>query len=92
VPKDHYGVPNSLDLFGKQLKMLRIGRHLSQEKLSESCDFHRNHVGRLERGERVPTFDALLRLAHALEVKPSELLRLIPVPKKLPPKRKKREQ
>ncbi len=85
-------MPSALDLFGKQIKRLRIGQRLSQEKLSEMCDFHRNHVGRLERGERVPTFDAMLRLAHALDVKPDELLRLIPVPKKLPPKRKKREE
>ncbi|MBZ5525623.1 MAG: helix-turn-helix domain-containing protein [Acidobacteriia bacterium] len=85
-------MPSALDLFGKQLKRLRIERHLSQEKLAEMCGFHRNHQGRLERGERVPTFDAMLRLAYALEVKPGELLRLIPVPKKLPPKRKKREE
>jgi transcriptional regulator with XRE-family HTH domain len=85
-------VPSALDLFGKQIKLLRIGRQLSQERLAEMCGFHRNHQGRLERGERVPTFDAMLRLAYALEVKPSDLLRPIPIPKKLPPKRKKREE
>jgi len=85
-------VPSAKELFGKQIKLLRSGRHLSQEKLSEMCDFHRNHVGRLERGERVPTFEAMQRLAFALEVKPAELLALLPIPKRLPPKRKKREE
>ncbi len=56
------------------------------------CDFHRNHVGRIERGERTITFDGILRLAHALQVKPEELLKLIPIPKRLPPKRKKRAE
>ena len=53
------------------------------------CDFHRNHVGRIERAERTITFDGVLRLAHALNVKPEELWKLVPVPKRLPPKKKK---
>ena len=85
-------MPSAKDLFGERLKELRIERHLSQEKLSEMCDFHPNHVGRLERAERTVTFEAIQRLAFALKVKPFELLTLLPIPKKLPPKKKKRQE
>ena len=83
-------MPSAKDLFGKRLKQLRVERHLSQEKLSEMCDFNLKHVGRLERTERNITFDAIQRLAYALKVKPFELLTLLPIPKRLPPKRRKK--
>jgi transcriptional regulator with XRE-family HTH domain len=82
-------VPSAKVLFGRQVRILRIDRHLSQEKLSEMCDFHRNHVGRIERAERTITFDGVLRLAHALSVDPEVLWKLVPIPKRLPPKKKK---
>jgi transcriptional regulator with XRE-family HTH domain len=87
-----YSVPSAKVLFGEQLKTLRLARKLSQEKLSEMCDFHHTHVGRLERAERTITFDAIQRLSYALQVLPHEFLKNQPIPKKLPPKRKKREE
>jgi transcriptional regulator with XRE-family HTH domain len=85
-------VPSAKVLFGEQLKTLREARKLSQEKLSEMCDFHRTHVHRLERGKRTVTFDAIQRLSFALQVPPHEFLKNQPIPKKLPPKKKKREE
>jgi len=85
-------MPTPFDLFGEQVRVLRTDRKLSQEKLSEMCDFHRNHVGRIERAERTITFDGVLRLAQALNVKPEELWKLVPIPKKLPPKKKKKDE
>lgn len=41
---------------------------LSQEKLAELADVHRNHIGLLERGLRSPTVDVLTRVANALGV------------------------
>jgi transcriptional regulator with XRE-family HTH domain len=64
-------------------------RHLSQEKLAELCDFHRNQIGRIERAEQTVSFDGLLQLSHGLSVPPKELFRLIPVQKRLPVKKKK---
>jgi transcriptional regulator with XRE-family HTH domain len=83
-------VPSALALFGRQIRKLRIDRHLSQEKLAELCDFHRNQIGRIERAERTVSFDGLLQLSHGLAVPPRELFRLIPVQKRLPPKKKKK--
>jgi transcriptional regulator with XRE-family HTH domain len=76
-------------LFGKQVRVLRIERHLSQEKLAEMCDFHRNQIGRIERAEQTVSFDGLLQLSHGLGVTPSELFKLVPVQKRLPLKKKK---
>lgn len=84
-----YGVPSALVLFGKQVRRLRIERRLSQEKLAEMCDFHRNQIGRIERAEQTVSFDGLLQLSHGLAVPPSEIFKLVPTQKRLPPKKKK---
>ena len=84
-----YGVRSALVLFGKQVRRLRNERHLSQEKLAEMCDFHRNQIGRIERAEQTVSFHGLLQLSHGLAVPPSEIFKLVPTQKRLPSKRKK---
>jgi transcriptional regulator with XRE-family HTH domain len=64
--------------FGKRLRELRLQREISQEKLAEIADLHRNYVGVLERGGQSPSLDAICKLAHALKVKPAELLATLP--------------
>jgi len=78
-----------LVLFGKQLRILRKERHLSQEKLAEKCGYHRNQIGRIERGDQTVSFDGILQLSHGLAVPPAEIWKLVPVQKRLPPKKKK---
>lgn len=82
-------MPSAKVLFGKQLRILRLERHLSQEKLAEMSGFHRNQIGRIERAEQTVSFDGMLQLSHGLAVKPMELWKLVPVQKKLPPKKTK---
>lgn len=65
-------------LFGKRLRELRLAQGVSQEKLAEMADLHRNYVGILERALQSPSLDAICKLAHALKVKPAELLSRIP--------------
>jgi transcriptional regulator with XRE-family HTH domain len=65
-------------LFGKRLRELRLAQGVSQEKLAEMADLHRNYVGILERAQQSPSLDAICKLAHALKVKPAELLSRIP--------------
>ena len=60
--------------FGKQVRKLRLERRLSQEKLAELADLHRNYVGGVERGERNIAILNIVALAHALRVKPAKLL------------------
>jgi DNA-binding XRE family transcriptional regulator len=60
--------------FGKHVRKLRIERGLSQEKLAELADLHRNYVGGVERGERNIALLNIVRLARALHVRTSRLL------------------
>jgi transcriptional regulator with XRE-family HTH domain len=61
-------------VFGKRLRELRLERGISQEKLAEMADLHRNYVGVLERGGQSASLDAICKLAHALKMKPAELM------------------
>lgn len=81
-----YSVPSALVLFGRQLRKLREARDLSQEGLGALCNFERQYVGRIERGERIISFDGMMRLAFNLQVKPAELYQQIPVPTRMPKK------
>jgi transcriptional regulator with XRE-family HTH domain len=60
--------------FGKHVRKLRLDRRLSQEKLAELANLHRNYVGGVERGERNIAIINIVALAHALRVKPAKLL------------------
>ena len=79
-------MPSALVLFGRQLKKVREARKLSQERLGELCDFNRQYVGRIERGERVISFEAMMRFAFILKVRPAELYKQVPVPDHMPKK------
>lgn len=60
-------------LFGDRMRELRLRRKLSQEKLAELAELHRNYVGGIERGERNVGLINILKIAHALQVHPGAL-------------------
>jgi transcriptional regulator with XRE-family HTH domain len=60
--------------FGQNLVHARKRAKLSQEELAYHSALHRTEIGLLERGERIPRIDTLVKLAGALSVPPSELL------------------
>ncbi len=64
----------TLKAFGKQLRELREESGLSQEKLAELADLHRNYAGLVERGGANPSLLAIVALSRALKVRPSKLL------------------
>jgi transcriptional regulator with XRE-family HTH domain len=64
-----------LKKFGDRLRNLRKAKGLSQEELAEIAELHRNYIGGIERGERNVALLNIIRLAQALEVSPSELLK-----------------
>ena len=64
-------------LFGKRVRELRLALGLSQEKLAEIAELHRNYVGGVERGERNVSLVNIVKLARGLDAEPSELLETI---------------
>jgi len=61
---------------GAKLKSARERRFLSREELAEKVGSHRDHIGRLERGEVAsPRMSTIRNLAEALAVDPVELVK-----------------
>ena len=60
--------------FGRLLQRRRLAADLSQEALAEKAGLHRNYIGLLERGQRMPSILVAQRLANALDTTMSELL------------------
>jgi transcriptional regulator with XRE-family HTH domain len=60
--------------FGSNLYRARKRLGLSQEAVGFAAGLHRTEIGMLERGERKPRIDTLVKLAGALEVPPEALL------------------
>lgn len=55
--------------FGRNMKRLRKQTGISQETLGFCASLHRTEVGLLERGERTPRIDTLVKVAAALGVR-----------------------
>ena len=63
------------DAVGHAISKLRQNRGLSQEELADRAGIHRTYVSQLERGFKSPTLAILIKIARALDTKPSQLLR-----------------
>lgn len=74
--------------FGLNLARARLGADMSQEALGDLAGLHRTAVGQLERGERIPRTDTLVKLSGALGIETQVLLaELIWIPPKIQPGR-----
>jgi transcriptional regulator with XRE-family HTH domain len=62
-----------LPIFAANLRRIRHGCGLSQERLAYSADLHTSHVAKIERQEREPGVRTVSKLARALKVSASEL-------------------
>jgi transcriptional regulator with XRE-family HTH domain len=60
--------------FGQNMRRYRQRARLSQEEVAFLASLHRTEIGLLERGERVPGVDTLIRLAAAISTPPGDLL------------------
>jgi transcriptional regulator with XRE-family HTH domain len=69
---------NARRIFAQKLRQIRQIRGLSQEELADMAGLHRTYVGSVERSERNVSIDNMERLAKALEVDITELLRKEP--------------
>jgi len=63
--------------FGIALRKLRISKELTQEQLGFEADLRRTYISSLELGEKQPSLNTIYRLAYALEIPMSRLLKLV---------------
>ena len=60
---------------GARIRYFRRMKDMSQEELALSANINPAYFGQVERGLKCPTIDTLCKIAGALEVTPTELLR-----------------
>jgi len=53
---------------GKRIRDRRKSLKLSQEKLSEAVDITTSYLGQIERAERIPSLETLVKISNALGV------------------------
>jgi transcriptional regulator with XRE-family HTH domain len=64
-------------VIGKVIQGYREKKKLSQEVVSGLADIGRTHLSAIERGVRKPTLDTFFKIADALDIMPSELMKMI---------------
>ncbi len=75
VIRDH-----SPAVLGQRIKMLRVALGMTLKDLEQKGGISATHVSEIERGKASPTIGALGRIAHALGLRPAELVE----PRELP--------
>jgi transcriptional regulator with XRE-family HTH domain len=63
---------NEATLFGQLLRTTRRAHNMGLAKLAEKVGIGPKHLGRVERGEKSPSFELIIALANAMGVSPSE--------------------
>lgn len=61
--------------FGEKVRELRTSQSLSQEQLAHLADVHRTYIGMVERAEKNITLVNIEKIANALNVNITELLK-----------------
>lgn len=77
------------EIFGAHLRKLREDRNLSQSQLAEGARSSKPFISNLERGLTTPSLGMILRLAEALDCRPSELIKVFDRGPQLSPKSRK---
>ena len=62
-----------LFLFGQAIRGLRQEKNISQEAFADMCGLHRTYISDIELGKRNVSLENIDKIAHALQVKKSEL-------------------
>ena len=58
--------------FGRRLREIRKAHSLKIGELAEKADTGVKHLGRVERGEKQPSFELIIALATAMSVSPAQ--------------------
>ena len=61
--------------FGEKVREIRVSKNLSQEQLAHLANVHRTYIGMIERAEKNITLVNIEKIAKALKVNITELLK-----------------
>jgi transcriptional regulator with XRE-family HTH domain len=64
----------AMQRLGKNIKLQRVEREITQEGLALSAGLARSHVSQIESGQLSVSVPTLLKIARALDVSPARLL------------------
>lgn len=67
--------PSLREILSYNIKKYRSLLHLSQEGLADLCNLHRTYISDIERCNRNVSIDNIEKIASALNVTPSTLLK-----------------
>ena len=70
-------MPYDSKAFGVVIGRLRTQKGLTQERMSGLAGIARSHLVELENGKKTVKLNTLWNIAYALDLKPSELIRLV---------------
>lgn len=59
--------------YGRAVRAIRQDKKISQEELGDLCGLHRTYISDIELGKRNVSLENIDKIAHALQVKKSEL-------------------
>lgn len=65
---------NIRQIVGQNIRHFRQIKGITQETLAEIVDVSGSYIGYLERGEKSPSLDLLVKIARTLDVEPARLL------------------
>ena len=60
--------------FGSVVRAIRLEEGFAQENLAHLARIERSHMGKIERGEHMPTLALILKIATALRISAAELM------------------
>lgn len=60
--------------FGAAVRAIRMDRGVAQETLANLANIERSHMGKVERGEHMPTLALILKISRALQISSAELM------------------
>jgi DNA-binding XRE family transcriptional regulator len=60
--------------FGKAVRAFRVDQGVAQEELAALAGIERSHMGKIERGEHLPSLGLVLKIAAALRISGTKLM------------------
>ena len=61
-------------LLGERIKMERLNKKLTQEKLAEMANLSVSFLGQIERGDRKPSLETVVKISNVLDISVDILL------------------